>query len=185
MGRKLNFVSLVGVLSILAAGSVLAQSPGPRRGGSLFHRHNGQFKNNAQFKSQTRERFLQLSPEDRQTFKKNAERWLQMSPEERTLLRNREIMRRERIKSEAETVLRDSGLQLDPAKRNLFQERYLQERRRIDRELRQEYENKRQQQLESLKKEFQSPQNPSSPPPSLTPTAITPSRSATEAPRNK
>jgi hypothetical protein len=183
VGRKLNVVSLIGTLSILAAGSVLAQHPGPRRGG-FFHRHNGQFKNNAQFKSQARERLLQLSPEDRQTFKKNAERWLQMSPEERTLLRNRAIMRRERIKSEAETVLRDSGLQLDPAKRNLFQERYLQERRRIDRELRQEYENKRQQQLERLKKEFQPPPNSSSSTstPAIT---ITPNRSATEAAKNK
>lgn len=188
MGRKLNVVGILGAVSILAAGSVLAQSPGPRRGG-FFHRHNGQFKNNAQFKNNTqfkspaRERFMQLSPEDRQTFKKNAERWLQMSPEERTLLRNREIMRRERIKSEAETVLRDSGLQLDPAKRNLFQERYLQERRRIDREFRQEYQNKRQQQLESLKKEFQPPEN--SPSLTSTPATVTPNRSATEAPKNK
>lgn len=74
-------------------------------------------------------------------------------------MRNREQMRRERIKNEAEAVLRDSGLSLDQTKRNLFQERYLQERRRIDRELRQEYEARRQQQLERLKKEFQPPQN--------------------------
>lgn len=70
-------------------------------------------------------------------------------------MRDRENMRRERIKSEAEAVLRDSGLRLDQTKHDLFQERYLQERRRIDRELRQEYEARRQQQLERLKKEFQ------------------------------
>jgi hypothetical protein len=80
-----------------------------------------------------------------------------MSPEERALMRNREQIRRERIKSEAETVLRESGLTLDQTKRALFQERYLEERRRIDRELRQEYEARRQQQLETLKKEFQPP----------------------------
>jgi len=62
-------------------------------------------------------------------------------------MRDREILRRERIRSEAEAVLRDSGLRLDPAKRDLFQERYLQERRSIDRELRQEYETSGQQQL--------------------------------------
>ncbi len=84
---------------------------------------------------------------------------MQMSPEERTLMRNREQMRRERIKNEAEAVIRDSGLRLDPTKRDLFQERYLQERRRIDRDLRQEYEARRQQQLERLKKEFQPPEN--------------------------
>lgn len=109
---------------------------------------------------------------------------MQMSPEERTLLRNREKTRRERIKGEADAVLRDSGLQLDPAKRGLFQERYLQERRRIDRELRQEYENRREQQLERLKKEFQAPGN--SPSSSSTPAlTITPARSAPEAAKNK
>jgi len=40
-------------------------------------------------------------------------------------MRDREILRRERIRSEGEAVLRDSGLRLDQAKRDLFQERYL------------------------------------------------------------
>lgn len=147
MGRKFNVISLIGALSILAAASGFAQpqSTGSHKGG--FNRRGGQFK--------AHERLLQLSPEDRQTFRKNAERWLQMSAEERKLMRDRENMRRERIKSEAEAVLRDSGLRLDQTKHDLFQERYLQERRRIDRELRQEYEARRQQQLERLKKEFQ------------------------------
>jgi hypothetical protein len=152
VGRKLNLISLAGALSILVVGQALAQSPGPRRG--FFNRPRPQFKNpppNVQ-------RF-QLSPEDRQTFQKNAERWLQMTPEQRKVMREREKMRRERFRTEAETVLRDSGLRLDEKKRDLFQERYLQERQRIDRELRQEYENKRQQQLERLKKEFQPPEN--------------------------
>lgn len=82
-----------------------------------------------------------------------------MSPEERKLMREREQLRRARIRTEAEAILRDSGLQLDPTKRDLFHERFLQERRRIDRELRQEYELRRQQQLERLKKEFQPLQN--------------------------
>ena len=160
MGRKLYVVSLIGGLLIgLAAGPALAQSPRPHR--SFMSRPKAQFKNNQspQFRSiqQSPQRF-QLSPEDRQTFRKNAERWLQMSPEERTLMRNREQQRRERIKNEAEAVLRDSGLSLDQTKRSLFQERYLQERRQIDRELRQQYELRRQQQLERLKKEFQPPQ---------------------------
>ena len=155
MGRKLNVIGLIGALSISVSSFAFAQgkpqSFGARKG--VFNRHNGQFK------GATRERWFQLSPEDRQTFRKNAERWLQMSPDERKLMRDREILRRERIRSEAEAVLRDSGLRLDQAKRDLFQERYLQERRRIDRELRQEYETRRQQQLERLKKEFQPPEN--------------------------
>jgi hypothetical protein len=156
VGRKLNVVGAIGILSILAAVSGFAQGkphamrPRPH----VINRSGG-----GQFRGVARERFYQLSPEDQQTFRKNAERWLQMSPEERTLMRSREQMRRERIKNEAEAVIRDSGLRLDPTKRDLFQERYLQERRRIDRELRQEYETRRQQQLERLKKEFQPPDN--------------------------
>jgi hypothetical protein len=155
VGRKLNVVGLIGVWSILGSSFALAQGKPQsfRAGRGGWNRHNGQFKGAA------RERWFQLSPEDRQTFRKNAERWLQMSPDERKLMRDREILRRERIRSEGEAVLRDSGLRLDQAKRDLFQERYLQERRRIDRELRQEYETKRQQQLERLKKEFQPPEN--------------------------
>ena len=171
MGRQFIVVSLVGTLSILVAGSVLAQSPGPRR--HFFSRPKPQFQNNRapQFRNiqQLPQRY-QLSPEERQTFRKNAERWLQMSAEERKLMRDREQLRRQRIKSEADAVLRDSGLRLDPGKRDLFQERYLQERRRIDRDLRQEYELRRQQQLERLKKEFQPPENAAGISPSANPT---------------
>jgi hypothetical protein len=96
-----------------------------------------------------------ISPEDQQVFRKNAERWLQMSAQERNLMREREQARRERIRIEADSVIKDSGLRLDEKNRSLFEQRYLQERRRIDRELRQEYELRRQQQLDRLKKEFQ------------------------------
>jgi hypothetical protein len=149
---------LIGTLSIVVAGSAFAQSPGPRR--QFFSRPRPQFKSvqpAPQFRN-VPQRF-QLSPADRQTFRKNAERWLQMTAEERKLMRDREQLRRTRIRNEAEAVLRDSGLRLDPTKRDLFQERYLEERRRIDRELRQEYELRRQQQLERLKKEFQPPES--------------------------
>jgi hypothetical protein len=149
---------LIGTLSIIVADSAFAQSPGPRR--QFFSRPRPQVRSvqpHPQFRN-VPQRF-QLSPADRQTFRKNAERWLQMTPEERKLMRDREQLRRARIKNEADAVLRDSGLRLDPTKRDLFQERYLEERRRIDRELRQEYELRRQQQLERLKKEFQPPEN--------------------------
>jgi hypothetical protein len=84
---------------------------------------------------------------------------MQMTPQERTLMREREILRRERLKREADEALRDAGLRLDQERRNLFEQRYLQERRRIERELNQETEMKRKQELpalnERLKKEFQ------------------------------
>ena len=84
-----------------------------------------------------------------------------MNPEQRNILREREKVRRQQMKSEAETVLRDSGIRVDPNARDQFESRYLQERKRIERDLRQEVEAKRQQQLnelrERLKTEFQSP----------------------------
>jgi hypothetical protein len=109
-----------------------------------------------------RERWLSLPPAARQNFQRNAERWMQMSPEERKIMRERENLRRERIKHETEAALRDSGLLLDPEKRGLFESRYMQERRKIEQSLRQQIEAERQQQLpaliQQLKKEFQSQQ---------------------------
>ena len=76
-------------------------------------------------------------------------------------MRERERVRREQLQREADKALRDAGLRLDQEKRDLFEQRYLQERRRIERELRQEVEAKRHEQLpalqERLKKEFQEP----------------------------
>lgn len=106
-----------------------------------------------------RDRFYQLSPDDRQAFRRNAERWLQMNPEQQKVLREREQARQQRIKAEAEQAMQQMGLRLDPNARGQFEARYLQERRRIERELRQEVEAKRQQQLprlnEKLKTEFE------------------------------
>lgn len=117
--------------------------------------------NNNQLRGSPRDRLFQLSPEERQTFKRNAERWLQMNQEQRNILREREKVRRQQMKIEAEAALRDSGIRVDPNARDQFESRYLQERKRIERDLRQEVEAKRQQQLnelkERLKTEFQSP----------------------------
>ena len=84
-----------------------------------------------------------------------------MNPEQRNILREREKVRRQQMKNEAEAALRDSGIRVDPNARDQFESRYFQERKRIERDLRQELEAKRQQQLnelnERLKHEFQSP----------------------------
>ena len=76
-------------------------------------------------------------------------------------MREREQLRHEQLQREADKALREAGLRLDQEKRELFEQRYLQERRRIERELRQEVEAKRHEQLpalqERLKKEFQEP----------------------------
>ncbi|MEP7014464.1 MAG: hypothetical protein ABI925_03405 [Verrucomicrobiota bacterium] len=112
-----------------------------------------------------REHFHGLSPEDRQRFNRNAERWMQMSADERKLMRDRENLRRLRIKQEAETALRDSGLRLEGEKRSQFESRYMQERTRVEHLMRQELEAKRRQELpaliEQLKKEFQQQASPS------------------------
>jgi hypothetical protein len=92
---------------------------------------------------------------------------MRMSPEERAVLRERENLRRERIRRETETALRDSGLRLDQEKRALFESRYIQERRKMEQQLRQRIETERQQQLpeliQQLKNEFQRQQPSTSP----------------------
>jgi Protein of unknown function (DUF3106) len=113
------------------------------------------------------ERWRSLPPAARQNFQRNAERWMRMSPEERAVLRERENLRRERIRRETETALRDSGLRLDQEKRALFESRYIQERRKMEQQLRQRIETERQQQLpeliQQLKNEFQRQQPSASP----------------------
>ena len=166
MGRKFIVIGATIALSIFASAAGFAQGPhqnGARRGGPRSH--------NKEFRG-ARERLFQLSPEERQAFKRNAERWLQMGPEQRNMLREREKARREQMRREAEAALRDSGIRVDPSARDVFESRYVQERRRIEQALRKEVEAKRQQQLrelnERLKHEFQPPQYspPVSPAPS-------------------
>jgi hypothetical protein len=110
---------------------------------------------------------LSLPPAAQQNFRRNAERWLRMSPEERKIMRDRENLRRERIKRETEAALHDSGLRLDQEKRAMFESRYMQERRKMEQLLRQQIETERQQQLptliQQLKNEFQRQQPSSSP----------------------
>jgi hypothetical protein len=109
-----------------------------------------------------RERWLALPPAAQQTFRRNAERWMRMSPEERNILREREKIRRERIKRETEAAVRDSGLRLTPQEQALFESRYMQERQKMEHALRQQLDAEREQQLsaviQQLKKEFPSQQ---------------------------
>jgi hypothetical protein len=101
-----------------------------------------------------------------------------MSPEQQKLMRERETQRRQQLKNEADAALRQSGLRLDDSARDQFEARYLQERRKIERDLRQETEAKRQQQLpqlnERLKSEFQPHQG--SPAASVSPTTSSKNR---------
>lgn len=150
MERKRILVAVIAtaVLSFFFAESAAAQAPGGRG-------HRGRFFRNA------REHWRQMSPEDRQRFRSNAERWMRLPPEEQRALRNREILRRQRIRRDADAALQQSGLQLESGKRELYERRYFQERQRIDRNLRQEIQERRQRELapvmEDLKKEFGDP----------------------------
>ena len=105
-----------------------------------------------------RERWRDMSPEDRQRLRINAERWQHMNAEERKAFREQQEWRQMRLKREAEEAIRQSGLQLEAERRALFERRYIEERRRIDQELRRELREKRQRELapvvEKLKKEL-------------------------------
>src|SRR5262249_14473211 len=149
-------VKIIASLSIFASVCVSAQAqPSHRSNGRQFAPPPGR---QATVPS-TRERWLALPPADRQNFQRNAERWMRMSPQERDLMRQRENLRRQQIRRETDTALRDSGLLLDQEKRNLFESRYIQERRKMEQSLRQQIENERQQQLpaliQQLKREFE------------------------------
>jgi hypothetical protein len=114
-----------------------------------------------------------MSPEDRTRFQRNFDRWREMPPDMQQELRRREALRQQRIRTEADAALRDSGLRLEAEKREQYEQRYLQERRRIEQALRQELEERRRRELapvvEQLKREFsqqgqgQQGQQPSSP----------------------
>lgn len=138
----------------------MAQGGGRRSGRGRSGRPNHDFRSgpNPSF---------QLSPEERQTFRRNAERWLQMNPQQRQILREREQVRRQQVRNEVDAALRQSGLRLDQKARDQYESRYMQERRKIERALREEFESKRQQELpqlnERLKKEFQIHQGAGSP----------------------
>jgi hypothetical protein len=110
---------------------------------------------------------------DHQMFRRNAERWLKMDAQQQQMLRERERIRQQQIRSEVDAAIRQSGLRLDQNGRTEFEMRYRQERRRLEQELRQEFESKRQQELpqlnERLKKEFQSHQGNGSPSTSASP----------------
>jgi len=110
---------------------------------------------------------MAMPPAARQNFERNAERWLRMSPEEQNVMRQRENLRRETIKRETETALRDSGLRLNPQERSQFESRYIQERRKVEQTLRKQIEAERQKEIpaliQQLKKEFQIDQPKKSP----------------------
>jgi hypothetical protein len=155
-GTKTQLCKIIATLSIFASFCALAQAQPQRSNG----RRGGPVQ---QLPGKSvRERVFSLPPTDQQVFRRNAERWMQMSPEERQIMRQRESLRRERIKRETEAALHDSGLLLDQQKRDLFESRYMQERRKMEQALRHQVEAERQQQLpaliQQLKKEFQSQQ---------------------------
>jgi hypothetical protein len=159
VGRQFNVVTGFLLLGLFTAGVAFGQGqPTPHLRPHGFGRGIGNGNGHGPFTT-GRDRFYQLSPEERQAFRRNAQRWLQMNPEQRKILREREFARQQQLKAEAEAAMRQLGLSLDPNAQGQFEARYFQERRRIERELRQETEAKRQQQLpqlnEKLKSEFQ------------------------------
>lgn len=156
MGRQSFIVIALLCCSLTAASDAFGQGPAPPR----FRSHP--FPRRPLMVNPDRQRFNQLSPEERQAFQRNAERWLKMNPEQQKVLREREQVRRTQLKAEAEAAMRQMNLRLDTNAQGQFEARYMQERRRMERQLRQEAETKRQQELpqlnERLKSEFQSRQ---------------------------
>jgi hypothetical protein len=150
VGRQSIVITAAAIAAIFIASETLAQGP-PRhfRPRPSFGHGNGML-------NPARNRYNQLSPEDREAVRRNAQRWLQMNPEQQKILRERERIRQERMQAEAEAAMRQLGLRLDPNAQGQFEARYLQERRQIERQIRQEMEARRQQELPQLNQRLKS-----------------------------
>ena len=151
MGRQSIVITAAAIAAIFTASDALAQGHGrhPHQQRPSFGPGNGML-------NPARNRYNQLSPEDREALRRNAERWLQMNPEQQRILRERERIRRAQMQAEAEAAMRQLGLRLDPNAQGQFEARYYQERRQIERQIRQEMEAKRQQQLPQLNQRLKS-----------------------------
>jgi len=151
VGRQSIVITAAAIAAIFTAGETLAQGQ-PRH----FRQQRPSFGHGNGMLNPARNRYNQLSPEDREALRRNADRWLQMNPEQQRILREREQLRRQRMQAEAEAAMRQLGLRLDPNAQGQFENRYMQERRQIERQIRQEMEARRQQQLPQLNQRLKS-----------------------------
>ena len=117
--------------------------------------------------------FENLPPEQQQKMRENYERWMKMTPEERKAMREREMIRREKILQEIEDAIKASGLELDQPTRDMYVMRYTLARREIEEKLQKEIEEKRRPLLKELinrlKEEFKDKSSPTSTSPSPSP----------------
>jgi hypothetical protein len=145
-----------------------AQGSGKKQGRTFSRSLSRSFSRGGHELRGARARVYQLSPEERQTFRRNAERWLQMGPDQRNALRQREQIRREHLKTEAEAAMRQLNLRLDQDAQQKFESRYSQERRKIERSLRKDLEDKRRQQQLELNQRLGNEFQPHQPVPAFT-----------------
>src|ERR1044072_6514748 len=110
-GKKSRLCKLLLALSVLTLSGAVAQAqPQSHRPAGSLGRAPVAAPHGPPAGLSTRERWLAMPPQARQKFQRNAERWMRMSPEERNVMRQRESLRRERIKQETESALRHTGL---------------------------------------------------------------------------
>lgn len=102
-----------------------------------------------------------LSPDQRERFRKNLEIWKQMPPEGRDKLRRSAEWRKAAMRNEALQLAKELSVQLNTEQQEQFIRRYIEERRKIEQHLREEMEAKRRPLLnemgQRLQKEFASP----------------------------
>ena len=120
----------------------------------------------------------QMSPDERQRFQDNWKRWKEMGDDERKNWQQRAMDERERVKKIIDDTISKLGLNLDADQREVFVLRYRQERRKIEEQLRKEFDDRREAEvngmLQRLKAEFSKPAAaatpaPEAPKPSATP----------------
>jgi hypothetical protein len=109
--------------------------------------------------------FEQLSQDQQKKFLDNMLQWKAMSPEEQELMRDRDLIRREKIAMEIQAAIGKLKLNLDDDQREVFALRYTQERRKIEEAIRKETDDERTKMLADmlarLKTEFAADSGPS------------------------
>lgn len=105
-----------------------------------------------------------LTPDQRRRFQENFARWISLSAEDKRALRDRDEVRRKRVRQEVNKAIEEAGLQLDEAGREQFAKRYAEERKHLEEQLRREMQEKRQPKIREilgkLKEEFSNPTAP-------------------------
>lgn len=105
-----------------------------------------------------KKRYQEMTPEEREHFRKNFQRWKNMPEGEKKHWKDQAVAERSRVRKTIEDAIASTGLNLTKDQKEVFALRYRQERCRVEEKLRKEFEGRRDEEMkgviERLKQEF-------------------------------